>query len=49
MARTSHALASRNTSKESPLRTSKESKTATRKTKDNMDADNKTRSGQRQN
>ena len=43
MARISHALASRNTSKESPYRISPESKTVTKKTKDDMDADSKAR------
>ena len=43
MARTSHALVSRNTSQEGPLRISQESETATRKTKDDLDADNQAR------
>ena len=46
MARTSHALASRNTSKESSERISQESGTATRKTKDDLEAEGKAGFGQ---
>ena len=49
MARTSHALTSRNTSNESPYGISSEIKAATRKTKDDVDANSKARFGEHRN